>query len=966
MKQSKIDVWKKIVAFILSLSMCCGMLSFGNGKGTDKVKAASAEGRTPIRVDINKDENRPLAWSEQFDNWKISKGAKLTTTINGVTFTLSNGGTTGGDVKGALYKGLLRDGDDTSPRLTADGVLVDFGDGKVSGGTIKLEISGLETGVHTLKTWHSFFDLVVGSSMTLFINGEEKASIASVTRANTDDEATITFSEFEVVEGETVTVLIKPNGDGEYDSAVLNAFAIDDVDPGSSIKNVSPKDGETHFQPENGLSWEAAEGAISHDVYLGTDYDAVDAATPQSQEFKGNQTETTYALEECSHMETYYWRVDEHTSKGVIKGSVMSFEVVHLAFPSAEGYGRFAKGGRGGRVIEVTNLNDSGPGSLREAVEVEKGPRIIVFRVGGVIQLESRLKVPADGGNVYIAGQTAPGDGITLTHHAFGIYYAEDVIIRHVRLRVGDANGVSTDGMGMAGANHSIIDHCSISWTTDEGTSSRGAKNITFQHNLIAEALNNSIHYDADDRDKTEKHSFAGSISGNIGSYHHNLLVNCTGRNWSLAGGMEQDGKTYAGKLDVRNNVVYNFRDRTTDGGVKRINFVNNYYKKGAVSKDMKIFTIDGNELNTNDMQMAYLSGNMLVDQTGKVLLRAEDDAWEKGRAASAKKNSTTADVRSNEPFFPSYVETETAEEAYESVLASVGATVPKQDYLDARYIEETKLGTYTYKGSKDGLKGIIDSQEDVGGYPVLKGGKAPADTDHDGMPDEWEIAHGLDPMDAEDRNGLELSPDGYTNVEMYLNELAGDEVVFHPFTPGVVPSSNPEKSPEPSVKPSKEPEVKPSQAASAKPSETPSVKPSQEVSAKPSETPSVKPSEAVSSKPSETPSLKPSQATSAKPSETPLVKSSEAASTKPSKEPEIPPSPGTKELLGDVNQNKRIDLGDAQLTLKAALYLIELNSQQRMLADVDMDTNIGLKDAQLILKKALDLIADYKEEKTN
>lgn len=186
---------------MLSLSMCCGMFGFGGEKGAGEVKAASAGDRTPIRVDIDKDENRPLAWSEQFENWKISKGSKLTTTINGVTFTLSNGGTTGGDVKGALYKGLLRDGDDTSPRLTADGVLVDFGSEKVSGGTIKLEISGLEAGVHTLKTWHSFFDLVKGSSMTLLIDGEEKAKIASVTRANTDDEAAITFSQFEVAEG---------------------------------------------------------------------------------------------------------------------------------------------------------------------------------------------------------------------------------------------------------------------------------------------------------------------------------------------------------------------------------------------------------------------------------------------------------------------------------------------------------------------------------------------------------------------------------------------------------------------------------------------------------------------------------------------------------------------------------------------------------------------------------------------
>lgn len=794
---------KKAVTKLLAIGLAVVLgMSVWNGDISMRMQSVEAEESSTIRVDINSTQNRPLALSETFVNWNIGSDTSFSTTVNGVTFKLSNGGTTGNGVKGGLYKGLLSE-EYNSPRLTADGVLVNFADGETqTGGTIKLEISGLSGGTHTLKTWHSFFDKVEGSNMTMSIDGKDVAQIASVTRATTDDEATITYVEFEATEGKTVTVLIKPNGNGTYNNAVLNAFAIDDVDSKKIISNPYPANGETHFETDKGFSWIPAEGAESHDIYLGTDYDAVNSATTESAEFKGNQKATTYAVESLSHMETYYWRVDEHIDGKVEKGEVLSFEVAHLAFPTAEGYGRFAKGGRGGRVIEVTNLNDSGEGSLRQAIEVEKGPRVIVFRVGGVIKLESRLRVPADGGNVYIAGQTAPGDGITLTHHAFGIYYAEDVIIRHMRIRVGDENGVATDGIGMAGANHSIVDHCSISWTTDEGTSSRGAENITFQHNLIAEALNNSVHYDGENRDNTERHSFAGSISGNIGSFHHNLLVNCTGRNWSLAGGMEQDGVTYAGQLDVRNNVVYNFRDRTTDGGVRRINFVNNYYKMGAVSNTMKIFTIDGNELGTDDMQMAYLSGNMLVDKTGKVILDSEENAWDKGWAASGGKNSTTADVRSDEPFFPSYVETETAEEAYESILADVGANVPKQDYLDTRYINETKNGTYTYTGSIDGWSGIIDSQDDVGGYPKLKGGTPVTDNDHDGMADDWENLHGLNPNDAEDRNGLELSADGYTNLEMYLNELAGDEVVYRNST-GKDPSESPTPSKVPSETPS-------------------------------------------------------------------------------------------------------------------------------------------------------------------
>lgn len=798
---------KKALAVILSVVMATGAFAGDFNWRSQSVEAASSG--NPIRVDINKNENRPLAYSETFTNWNVPVGNGISTTVDGVTFTLSNGGTTGNGIKGALDKALLRDGDTTSPRLTADGVLVNFDDGEEeTGGIIKLEISGLSAGTHTLKTWHSFFNKVEGSSMTLSIDGQDVANIAPVSRVNTDDEAMITYVEFEAKESQTVTVVVRPNGDGTFNNAVLNAFAIDDVEAGCLISNPYPADGEGHFHPEEGLSWTGGKEAISHDVYFGTDYDAVKNATKESPEYKGNQVATSYAVEamNLSHMETYYWRIDEVTEKGTFQGDVQSFGIAHLAFPTAEGYGRFAKGGRGGRIIEVTNLNDSGPGSLRQALEVEKGPRIVVFRVGGVIKLEDRLVIPSDGGNVYVAGQTAPGDGITLTHQAFGIYYAEDVIIRHVRLRVGDTNGESTDGMGMAGANHSIIDHCSIAWTTDEGHSSRGAKNITFQHNIIAEALNNSVHYNANDRNETEDHSFAGSISGNVGSYHHNLLVNCAGRNWSMAGGMEQDGVTYAGKLDIRNNVVYNYSGRTTDGGVQRVNFVNNYYKMGEESENMKIFTIDGNELSTNDMQMAYVSGNMLVEQDGDVLLSADQDAWEVGRA-SALKNATNADVRSDVPFYPSYVETETAEEAYESVLADVGANVPKLDYLDTRYIKETKTGTYTYIGSKDGYKGIIDSQDDVGGYPQLQGGTPVTDDDHDGMADDWETLHGLNPADAADGNGLNLSPDGYTNVEMYLNELAGDDVRYY-GEDGTepTPSTEPSNEPEPSVIPSAEP----------------------------------------------------------------------------------------------------------------------------------------------------------------
>ena len=769
MSKGKNLSFHKLTVLLLVVLISMNVVS---GVPNKLVEAATIDSR--IRVDIGPDvSGRTDMYTQFWNNWVVTSGTSARVTYNGVTFTLSNGGSSGTGIKSGWYKGLIQSSLD-SPALTLDGVTID---GATAGGTIKLEISGLSAGTHTLTTWHSFYDNVSGSTMSLSIDGTVKATgIKGPTRVSNDDDAGRAYVSFSATAGKSVVVLVKPEGNGTYNNAVLNAFEIDGVNPFKTISKPKPAEGDEHYQQENGLSWKAGEGATSHDIYLGTDYNSVYSADTSSPLFKGNQTGTSYALSGLSHMNTYYWRVDERSASGVTKGAVLPFRIAHLAFPGAEGYGRFARGGRGGRVIEVTNLNDSGAGSLRQAIEVEKGPRVIVFRVGGVIPLQSKLIIPADGGDVYVAGQTAPGDGITVTRYAFGLLGCSDVIIRHIRTRIGDWAETSMDGMGMASSNHSIIDHCSISWSLDEGTSSRGAHNITFQRNIIAEALNNSYHYNGGDRTTTERHSFAGSISGNVGSFHHNLLTNCTGRNWSLAGGMEQDAKHYAGYLDVTNNVVYNWQGRTTDGGVRRINFVNNYYKMGPVSRNMNFFSIDGDQLGTGDMQMAYLSGNKMVTSTGSTILDPNTDNWTKAGALYA----TVAQVRSNSPFFPSYVTTQTADAAYQSVLDDVGATKPKRDYLDQRYINEVKNGTYTYIGSVDKLKGIIDSQDDVGGYPNLQGGTAPVDTDHDGMPDAWETSHGLNPSDAADRNGLQLSADGYTNLEMYLSELAGDAIKWN------------------------------------------------------------------------------------------------------------------------------------------------------------------------------------------
>jgi hypothetical protein len=439
------------------------------------------------------------------------------------------------------------------------------------------------------------------------------------------------------------------------------------------------------------------------------------------------------------------------------------------AFPTAEGYGRYAKGGRGGRVIEVTNLNDSGAGSLRAAVEAT-GARTIVFNVSGIIALKSKLLITGSGNNgtVTVAGQTAPGKGIAIRNFAFGMTGGTDVIMRFVRLKVGGYSMKAMDGMGMASADNTIYDHCSISWTIDEAFSSRSAHNITLQRTLISECLNDSYHYDdsTPDHTGTQPHGFAASISGNVGSFHHNLLAHCAGRNWSLAGGLLHGTLTYDGGIDIRNNVVYNWQYRTTDGGAHQVNFVNNYYKPGPASTFF--YALNAQNDGFEGGQYYYFAGNVMPGHF-------DEASQDKGREATGKARDYNPWV--TKPFFTANVATQTAAAAYTNVLANVGANVPVLDDHDKRVIQETRDGTTHYKGSKTGLPGLPDTEDDVGGYEQYASVTRAAnwDSDHDGMPDTWEKSHGLDASDASDGNKTKLSKVGYTNLEMYLDELAGD-----------------------------------------------------------------------------------------------------------------------------------------------------------------------------------------------
>ena len=428
------------------------------------------------------------------------------------------------------------------------------------------------------------------------------------------------------------------------------------------------------------------------------------------------------------------------------------------AFPRAEGFGKYALGGRGGRVYEVTHLGDSGPGSLREACEAE-GPRVVIFRVSGTIALESELRIEHP--YITIAGQTAPGDGICVKNYQVRLD-TDHLIIRYMRFRPGDEKGIEQDGFGGDG-DHIIIDHCSVSWGTDETLSINKASNMTVQWCLVSESLFNSLH-------KKGNHGYGGLWGGPGGSFHHNVLAHHSSRNPRASGNQD------SGLLDFRNNVVYNWGFNSAYGGeLWPRNWVNNYYKPGPATRDgvrRRIF------IQKDPRGKMFAAGNFMVG-----FPEVTADNWAKGIDYSPDGQAAEATLRVNQEFCAAPVATQFAEAAYASVLPGVGAS-RRRDAVDARIIEEIRTATARYGTSFDGGgNGIIDSQSEVGGWPKLKSEPAPADGDHDGMPDQWERDHQLDPHHSQD-GPEDGDGDGYTNLDDYLNYLAAPED-YVPAFPG-------------------------------------------------------------------------------------------------------------------------------------------------------------------------------------
>lgn len=703
--------------------------------------------------------------------WVIASGTTATKTENGVTFKITKG-TNGTQLATNWYKAGLLAPD--YARLISDGVTVKDGTANL-GGEIELRISGLPTGTHTLLAFlnavdnpatNTFSPIDIRVDDTWVVN-----DLIPSARALKTADAKSVYLNLQATAGTDVVILFaaKTSGTENIKNVMLNGFELNTANILYQSKNPIPNDNDEHVELNSGgtvLQWTSANDALSHNIYFGTDLATVESAGTTSAEYKGNQikTNTSFPVSGLYTGATYYWRVDEVLANNVIvKGNIWRFRPAQLAFPGAEGYGRFARGGRGGKVVAVTNLNDSGPGSLREAVTNDIGPRTIVFNSSGIIQLRSPLVLSQP--YVTIAGQTAPGKGICIRSASFGIT-GNDAIVQNVRVRLG--GGITSDGMGLTGANHSIIDHCSISWTIDESFSSRSGKNITLQRTLISEALNAAGHtnYPAG-----TQHGYAATIGGDIGSFHHNLLAHNYGRNWSLGGGLDANNY-FGGRMDITNNVVYNWGSRTTDGGTKEVNFVGNYYKPGPGMELRQYALTMDHEDDFAGMQRAYFNNNVMpgfFDETNQEL----------GRRSRLSNGITISyETFVNAPFFPSYVTTQSAANAYKIVLSDVGCTQPELDNHDTRMINETLTGTYSVTGSVTGKKGFPDNEADAGGYenyPVINRA-ADWDSDNDGLPNWWETIKGTNVNsgsgDFSDANA-DANLDGYTNLDEYLQWMS-------------------------------------------------------------------------------------------------------------------------------------------------------------------------------------------------
>ena len=450
------------------------------------------------------------------------------------------------------------------------------------------------------------------------------------------------------------------------------------------------------------------------------------------------------------------------------------------AFPGAEGFGAETTGGRGGRVLYVTNLDDADKnppqGSFRWAVE-QSGARTVMFKVSGRIKLKSRLSIR--NGDLTIAGHSAPGDGICISDYSV-VVSASNVIIRYMRFRMGDEQNFEDDALWGRYQKNVIIDHCSMSWSVDECSSFYNNENFTMQWCILSESLRISAH------DKGA-HGYGGIWGGKGASFHHNLLAHHDSRNprfaaydpSSTGGAVRLEGLT-----DFRNNVIYNWGGNSGYGGEGgNYNMVNNYYKPTPGSGNSARICAPDPDRTAGGLGLYgvfYVAGNYMLNPNGTPNTQVINDNW---TAIQPNGGINKNDIRSSVEFPGGDVTTHTAQEAYGLVLAGAGANF-RRDATDTRVVNEVRNGLAPVRayftlnpaerpaGVAATRAGLIDSQKDVGGWETYSSVPAPADTDGDGIPDEWEIANGLNPNSAADGAAKSLSGGTYTNLEVYLYDL--------------------------------------------------------------------------------------------------------------------------------------------------------------------------------------------------
>lgn len=735
--------------------------------------------------------------------WKIPHEVSSSKTLdNGMEITVAAAGNAN-ILRDQWNKNTCNAGRDgaTGLRLLGDGVVAFIADGDNTPNltdtptSIELKIKGFTSGSHTAMAYHVWKDAKKGDMPKIKVEVKVNEGSYEVKQDNVDfvnvknpvtdlkmADATFSYVDFEVEEGDSVyiryTTIVESGKEYQTTNIMLNGLLLD-TSP-FVAQDPEPNSRDYHYDCDNGsctLRWTAGPTAAKHRLFYGTSADEVEQAT--AWQYEGTNTE--YTVSGLNSKTRYYWRVDEVEENGKVhKGLVWSFQPRQLAFPEAEGYGRYAIGGRGGRVYHVTSLSGGEEeGTLLYGLTKIDEPRYIVFDVSGIIELDfsSHFTKPY----AYIAGQTAPGKGICIK--ASNINIGSDVICRHIRFKRGlGVYGENTgNAMGMSGANHAIVDHCTAAWGTDETVSGRGALNVSFQYSIISEALGIAGHKNYADG---TNHGYAATIDGRIGSWHHNLLVNCAGRNWSMGGGMDANNIPIGG-LDLFNNVVYNWKSRTTDGNCHMVNFVGNYYKMGTDTGHKVLFTQQfENAINPLGTDQAYVSGNIREEKNHSLTYDKQGDTY------NANGNiPTDYDYVVSSPLFESYATIHSAEDALKIVTSYAGATMPMRDEHHVRNVRETLDGTWTYKGSKSGIKGEIDNEADITEHP---GGwesypeehrATDWDTDQDGMPDWWEQAVGSNPSEANQND--DPDDDGWTLLEDYLDFVAHPYIMVPAGTTG-------------------------------------------------------------------------------------------------------------------------------------------------------------------------------------